>query len=502
MSTATGSISLRRSILAIAAAFAFGSAGTSHASGVSAELRSSAALLPAPPAGTAVPTAPAGGVVVGAQAWLCDAAQGFAPVVAAESAADPILAVGTTGNIRLPISATTTSATCGQIAYDANNGFAYVTQGIVDTKATPSVARGILRVPVDSVTGAVSGTPAYIATTAGLDGNQPTGAALGPDGNLYVVFLKNGNVKRIVNPGVGTTQVVQSVGNTPNGHFGRALAFVGPDLYIGSIDALSVIHDAVSPSCTGGCNATPINDGFPGIVHPGLASDGVDAVYFSVAGNPLLPGSSQVWRYSASSAQFTFVAQGGADRNGANASSFSFVPGKTDLLALDAAGNLWIGDDTSNATVPGGGRLWTVSAAALAGLTGSAPIAGTNIQAIFNVLHGPWAVTLRNILISPNTTVFFVPSFDNTNMTFTATITPTSPAGPAVTDSGAWTLSPPQGQVVFGNPQERLTLTDAQGVVLFSNDILLETVDMFNSLTTGTGSLGAPFGATWIKFAP
>src|SRR5262249_12711244 len=149
------------------------------------------------------------------------------------------------------------------------------------------------------------------------------------------------------------------------------------------------------------------------------------------------------------------------------------------------------------------GRLWTVSAAAIAGLTGSSFIAGTNIEAIFGLLRGPWAVTLQNILISPNTTVFFVPTFDNTNLTFTATITPTSPAGPAATDPGTWTLSPPERFAAApGNPQAHLTITDAQGVVLFSNDIFLENVDMFASVTTGTGSLGAPFGATWIKFAP
>src|SRR4029077_5536451 len=124
------------------------------------------------------------------------------------------------------------------------------------TKVTPSPSRGVLRVPVDPQTGNLTGTPTYIATTAGLDGSQPTAAALGPDGNLYVAFLKSGNIKRIVNPGIGTTQVVQSVGNTPSGHPGRALAFVGPDLYIGSADAFSVIRNAISPACTGGCNAT------------------------------------------------------------------------------------------------------------------------------------------------------------------------------------------------------------------------------------------------------
>ena len=470
------------------------------AAGALAELRSSAALLPQPAAGEALPTAPAGGVGVGAGLSICDAAQGFAPVIAAESGvADPILAVATAGNIHLPISPTTTPATCGQSAYDGH-GNVYVTQAIVDTKVTPSASRGILRVSVDPVTGIVIGVPTYIATTAGLDGNQPTAAAIGPDGNLYVAFLKSGNIKRVVNPGVGTTQVVQSVGNTPNGHSGRALAFAGPDLYVGSIDAFSVIPNAIAPTCQGGCNAIVINDGFPGVVHTGLTSDDVDAVYFSVAGNAGLPGSSQVWRYSASSHLFTFVAQGGADRSGTNASNFSFVAGKTNLLSLDSGGNLWIGDDTSNATVSGAGRLWSVSATALAGLTGGNFVAGTQIQAIFNLLNEPWFVSLINV--NTNVTTQFVPTFNNTNLTFTATLQTTSPVGPVTTTSGTWTLTPPDAVQVFANPQAHLTMTDSNGVVLFSNDIILVRVDTFTSDTTGTGSLGAPFGATWIKFAP
>jgi hypothetical protein len=124
--------------------------------------------------------------------------------------ADPLLALST-GGLHLPISPTTMPATCGQVAYDAR-GNVYVTQGVVDTKVTPSVSRGILRAVVDPQTGAWVGPATYIATTAGLDGDQPTGAAIGPDGNLYVVFLKSGNVKNVINPGVGTVQVMQSVG--------------------------------------------------------------------------------------------------------------------------------------------------------------------------------------------------------------------------------------------------------------------------------------------------
>jgi hypothetical protein len=482
---------IRKFPIALAALVFTGATATNaHAAGLQAELRSSAAILPPAIADAVAPTAPAGGVVIGPQAWVCDAARGFAPVVPVDPGnPDPLLAIGTSGGIKLPISPTTVPATCGQAALQ-NGSFLYLTQGVVDTASTPSAARGILRTVLDPATGALLGPSAYIATTAGLDGNQPTAAAIGPDGNLYVGFLKSGDVKKVVNPGVGTTQVVQSVGRTPQGHPARALVFVGNDLWIASVDALSVIPNAVNPACSGGCNAITITDGFAGVAHTGLAYDGVDGLYFAVAGNPAIPGSSQVWRLSVSKSTYTFVAQGGADRSGASASNFSFVAGKTNLLLLDAVGDLWIGDDTSNAAAAGAGRLWTIPAAALAALAGGSSVAGTNVQAIFNVLRGPWSVSLNGTQ--------FVPTF-NSDGTFSATLTRSSGV---TTDAGTWLLTPPNVVQPFGNAQGRLTLTDAQGTILFSNDILLETVDMFTSLVTGTGSLGAPFGATWIKFAP
>src|SRR5215469_13320468 len=118
------------------------------ANGVQAELRSSAAILPVLPAGTALPTAPAGGLIIGAQPWVADAAQGFTQVLDVDAGpGDPLLALNKPG-LHLPISPTTVPATCGQIAYDGN-GHAYITQGVVDTTVTPSVARGILRVTLD-----------------------------------------------------------------------------------------------------------------------------------------------------------------------------------------------------------------------------------------------------------------------------------------------------------------------------------------------------------------
>src|SRR5580704_14938155 len=196
-------------ILAVAIALT-GSNTKAQSTGANAELRSSAAILTSGLVGGSAPTAPAGGVVVGIQGWACDASKGFEPIIPIEqNVLDPILAIGTSGGIKLPISPTTQPATCGQAALE-NDGVVYITQAVVDTQLTPSISRGVLRTVLDPTTGRLVGPSTYIATTAGLDGNQPTALAIGPDGSLYVGFLKNGNVKRIVSPGVGTTQVVQS----------------------------------------------------------------------------------------------------------------------------------------------------------------------------------------------------------------------------------------------------------------------------------------------------
>jgi hypothetical protein len=417
---------------------------------------------------------------------------GFAPVVETQSGvADSFLAIGTPGNIKLPISPTTVPATCGQSALESD-GSAYVTQAVVDTKNTPSTARGVLRVALDPNTGLFQGASSYIATTAGLDGNQPTAAALGPDGNLYVGFLKSGNVKRILNPGSGTAQVVQSVGNTPQGHPARGFAFVGNDLYIASVDALSIIHNATNSACTGGCNAVAIFDGFSSTVHTGVTSDGVDTVYFAVAGPAQLPGSNQVWRYRPSTGNFTFVSQGGLDKNIANASNFSFAADKTNLLTLDAGGNLWIGDDTSSTGVTGAGRLWTIDAASLATLPAGSPIGGTNLQVIFNVLRGPWLMGF--------TQSEFEPTF-NADGTFTATIVSTVGGGVS-TVSGTWTLTPPVVPQPFGNPQGQLTFTDTNGVVLFSANFLETNVDTLVAFVPWTTNIGTPISGVLSKATP
>jgi hypothetical protein len=152
---------------------------------------------------------------------------------------------------------------------------------------------------------------------------------------------------------------VQSVGTSPNGRPLRALAFVGRDLYLASKDSLSVIRNAVSTSCQGGCNGAAVADGFSGIDHVGLTTDGINRLYLAV--------NDQVWRYTISSGTRTLVSNSGTEPNG-SVLPFAFVGGHTNLLQLDRLGNLWVGDDPSDGVANFQGRLWYISAGALSSL--------------------------------------------------------------------------------------------------------------------------------------
>ncbi len=141
----------------------------------------------------------------------------------------------------------------------------------------------------------------------------------------------------------------------------RALAFVGSDLYLGSSDSFSVIKNATSPTCTGGCNAVPIADGFGGRDHVGLATDGINRIYLAINGQG-------VYRYTISSGTTSAVSTSGFSPTAQAPVPYAFVGGHTNLLLLDRLGNLWIGDDTSDGAFNNAGRLWYISAGSLSTL--------------------------------------------------------------------------------------------------------------------------------------
>ena len=322
-----------------------------------------------PPGQVAAPNTPGGGVVVGPNFWSGDGAQGFLHWLPADPAnADPI----DTG-ILVPDQTITKSlgggtacvlfCSVGQIAYDGNQT-AYLAVYDHATGQPFSIrSPGINRVMLDGVNGFVE-WDGPLVPNAGLAGNQTTAVAFGPDGSLYVGFLKNGNIVRITNPSAldKTQQVAQSFGGSPNGRPIRALAFVGADLYVASSQGLSVARNA--PACVGnqrGCgNAVAVNDGFAGLDHVGLTTDGIDKLYLSIDGRG-------VFRRTVSTGVMATVSTGGLDPAGVF-HGYAFVGGHTNLLMLDRLGNLWIGDDTSDGTLNFSGRIWRISSGALSSI--------------------------------------------------------------------------------------------------------------------------------------
>jgi hypothetical protein len=321
-------------------------------------------LVAAPeiPAGSAfAPHTPAGVAIVGTNIWVGDAAQGFRHYVPVDpNDTDPI----NTGQLKFDIDPNFSvgGGSCflfcsvGQVAQDGN---ARVYIAVYDhAKGQPfaPAGGGVYMLPFLSTFtfGAFEGLNT-VAPGLGLNADQPTALALGPDGKLYVGFLKNGNIKRVTNPSqinpTPQTQTVESVGTTPNGRNMRAMAFLGPDLYIATDQGLSVVRNvATCIGNQGGCdNAVVVQDGHVGAAHVGLTGDGASKLYFSVAGS--------VFRYTPATNSVVPVSGG-----------FLFVDGHTNTLSLDAFGNLWIGDDPSDGAFNFSGMLWRIPAARLASI--------------------------------------------------------------------------------------------------------------------------------------
>ena len=317
---------------------------------------------PGIPSGNIVaPHTPSGTVIIGENLWVGDEAQGLRHYIPVDPTnADPI-------NV-------------GQLVFDTNpnwsvgGGTACVPWCSIGQAAQDGTSRAYLAVydhakgqpgnfggpgvwmlafqPVFGQFDAFAGV-SPLAPGSGLGGDQPTAVALGPDGKLYVGFLKNGNIKRITNPSqqnpTSQTQTVESVGSTPNGRSMRAMAFLGADLYLATDQGLAVIHNAATClNNSGGCgNALLLQDGLAGVPHVGLTTDGAGKVYFSANGS--------VHRYTPADGRVVTVASG-----------FLFVNGHTNMLTLDGFGNLWIGDDPGDGALNFSGRLWRIPASRLA----------------------------------------------------------------------------------------------------------------------------------------
>ncbi len=153
----------------------------------------------------------------------------------------------------------------GQFQYDPANHFLYfvddnsASQGVIRIGFDPNAddGQGALDLTTAFTLGApaakgrkqpfLGGTGCPLLTT----GTNPVGAALDPEGNLWVSFLDSGDIIRFNSPATATefgfsscAQFEQLVATTPDGAVSSGLAFIGHDLWSGDGTSPFVIPNA------------------------------------------------------------------------------------------------------------------------------------------------------------------------------------------------------------------------------------------------------------------
>jgi uncharacterized repeat protein (TIGR01451 family) len=253
----------------------------------------------------------------------------------------------------------------GQLTFDTNGNVLYMVDaqaksvGVFRFHYIPSgdSGRGLMNLTQQEVLGGVSGGSGI----CGIGSNLPTSAALGPDGNLYVGFQKNGNIMRILSPQtepLPCSNVQASIGSTTDNRSDSGVAWIGHDLF--GVDSVTPVRWAGMDNCF-----TPANGFVP---CPGqrffnvinLRSVVSDQPYPSLNGNTLYYWDHQVvTRISNINNTVTgpvlTLNYGGV---------FQFI-GAAAVDATNPANEvLYVGDDPSNGAVDGAAR-WTQVTGAL-----------------------------------------------------------------------------------------------------------------------------------------
>jgi len=302
--------------------------------------------------------------------WTADTAFGLCRL-------DPDLDTGgpfTVNNATCITTVGGTAFTPGRLAYDPLTNTLYsVSDGVKG-----NVARYHFLPDGDSGQGLMSTTAEFLGDSGGcgLGGNFPFALALGPDGNLYIVFKLNGNIVRVVAP--SSTAVpcsnVQVMGSTADARRGLAIAWIGHDLWGSDVRGPFTIANA--DQCF-----TPANGNTPchgTTVLKTLLTNQValisDQVYPATNGDTLYmtPAGNNIFKLSGLSSPNGNIT---LDNNWAG--GFLFLIS----LAFDNSPSgpvVYAGDDPGQeAGIAGGGRYYAVSTAPAAATIPGVPVGVT-----------------------------------------------------------------------------------------------------------------------------
>lgn len=221
-------------------------------------------------------------------------------------------------------------------------------QGFIRRIFNPSGDNGRGTVPAQ-------GTKLGGTSSCGITGNRPSGMAMGPDGNLYITYLKSGTITRIVNPHNVTVPCSSFVNIASIGRRNFGMAWVNHVLYgLGDVSPFR-IHNA--DTCVSGtCIA---EDVFPDTT--------------AIAG-PVGIGSSQIGK-SANADAVLYISQANAVTKIEKANDFDpivtpdWVTGNMLLpssITVDTSGqanpDIFIGDDPTAGVSVGKGKIYRVNA--------------------------------------------------------------------------------------------------------------------------------------------
>ena len=274
---------------------------------------------------------------LGERMWLSDGVQGLCRV-------DP----GVGGPVLNPATCRIGADVPGQVAFDPAGNFVYM----------PVAEDGVYRALYDPANNTI-GAPVRILTESGRV--RMTSVALGPDGNLYIGYIRITDIQRFVNPAGapgGPPQQFHTIGTGAGEVSG--MAFVGPDLYLLDVDPvtlvprLSVIRNAVACGGAPGVPGTCAAESVPGVtlsvptaeVHQTMASDGTTI---------FIANETEVLAYTPATNSVATLVRSGLNNLGVDA-AFRATTG----LGFDAQGQVYFGEDTTGALGPAETRIWKV----------------------------------------------------------------------------------------------------------------------------------------------